>query len=278
MKKAFVILVSILAVSCSLDETYYNYIEAPTYITDAATAKNVLYGVYRNMSTNDLYGYHLSIIFDMPTDISKVDEASVINGRDVCWNAHTADNSRVLGTWSAAYNVIYNANDFIEKTTAAQPGMTSSDRAVTDLYLAEARSIRALMYFELVRLFGGVTLMTTTEQSRRHPSTFVRSKPEDIYDFVETELEETARIPLGREVRSEPRAQEPSRPGARAVLCGADGLCQRRRGADQGCALSGRRLPRRRRYTSRAAVEIVARRGLRLHRCVGRARWKALLL
>lgn len=196
MKKAFVILVSILAaaVSCSLDETYYNYIEAPTYITDATTAKNVLYGVYRNMSTNDLYGYHLSIIFDMPTDISKVDEASIINGRDVCWNAHTADNSRVLGTWSAAYNVIYNANDFIEKTTAAQPGMTSSDRALTDLYLAEARSIRALMYFELVRLFGGVTLMTTTEQSRRHPSTFVRNKAEEIYDFVEKELEETARI------------------------------------------------------------------------------------
>lgn len=196
MKKAFIIFASLLtvAVSCSLDEAYYNYIEAPTYITDADNAKDVLYGVYRNMSTNDLYGYHLSILFDMPTDISKVDEASIINGRDICWNAHTADNSRVLGTWSAAYNVIYNANDFIEKTTAAQPGMTSADRALTDLYLAEARSIRALMYFELVRLFGGVTLMTSTEQSRRHPSTFVRNKPEEIYGFIETELEETARI------------------------------------------------------------------------------------
>ena len=60
--------------------------------------------------------------------------------------------------------------------------------------MAEARSIRALRYFELVRLFGGVTLMTSTEQSHRHPSTFVRNSPEEIYSFIESELEECASI------------------------------------------------------------------------------------
>lgn len=196
MKKYVIIFTVFLAAlsSCSLDEKYYNYIDATSYIKDAESALNVLYGVYRNMGTNDLYGYHLSILMDLPTDISKVDEASIINNRDICWNAHTSDNSRVLGTWSGAYNVIYNANDFLEKTAAAREGMSARDQAITGVYMAEARSIRALMYFELVRLFGGVTLMTSTEQSHRHPSTFVRNSPEEIYSFIESELEECASI------------------------------------------------------------------------------------
>lgn len=181
-------------VSCNLDETLYINIDGKTYIKDAATAKNVLYGVYRNMGTNSLYGRHLSIMLDMPTDVSRVDEASDVNGRDVCWNTHTADNSMILEVWSGAYNVIYNANDFLEKASAARDGMSRTDKAVVDIYMAEARSIRALMYFELVRLFGGVTLMTSTEQSQRHPSTFVRNSSKEIYEFIESELEDCAKI------------------------------------------------------------------------------------
>ena len=181
-------------VSCNLDETLYINIDGKTYIKDAATAKNVLYGVYRNMGTNSLYGRHLSIMLDMPTDVSRVDEASDVNGRDVCWNTHTADNSMILDVWSGAYNVIYNANDFLEKAAAARENMSKTDRAVVDIYMAEARSIRALMYFELVRLFGGVTLMTSTEQSQRHPSTFVRNSSKEIYEFIESELEDCAEI------------------------------------------------------------------------------------
>ena len=196
MKKTALILSSLLLLlpSCKMEETYYNYLDGTEYIQDAASARNVLLGVYRNMSTNDLYGYYLSIIFDLPTDISKVDEVSVVNGRDICWNAHTTDNARVLGAWSAAYNVIYNANDFMEKVEAVKEQMSKKDRETVEVYIAEARAIRALMYFELVRLFGGVTIMTKTAQSYQHPSTFVRNDPEEIYSFIETELEECAEI------------------------------------------------------------------------------------
>ena len=196
MKRIFIIfsIVALTLTSCNLDETLYVNIDGKTYINDAATAKNVLYGVYRNMGTNSLYGRHLSIMLDMPTDVSRVDEASDVNGRDVCWNTHTADNSVILDVWSGAYNVIYNANDFLEKTSAARENMSKTDKAIVDVYMAEARSIRALMYFELVRLFGGVTLMTSTEQSYRHPSTFERNSPTEIYEFIETELRDCAKI------------------------------------------------------------------------------------
>ena len=196
MKRFFIIFsTAVLSlVSCNLDETLYINIDGETYIKDAASAKNVLYGVYRNMGSTSLYGRHLSIMFDMPTDVSRVDEASDVNGRDVCWNTHTADNSMVLDVWSGAYNVIYNANDFLEKVSVARGGMSRTDQAIVDVYMAEARSIRALMYFELVRLFGGVTLMTTTEQSYQHPSTFERNSASEIYDFIEKELTDCVKI------------------------------------------------------------------------------------
>ena len=196
MKRFLIILSTIILgfTSCELKEELYINIDADTYITNAASARNVLWGVYRNMGTNSLYGRHLSIMLDMPTDVSRVDEASDINGRDVCWNAHTADNNVILEVWSGAYKVIYQANDFLEKVSAAKADMREEDQAKVDIYMVEARAIRALMYFELVRLFGGVTLMTTTEQSYQHPSTFERDSPEEIYSFIEGELEDCSRI------------------------------------------------------------------------------------
>lgn len=54
--------------------------------------------------------------------------------------------------------------------------------------MAEARSLRALYYFELVRWFGNVALITNTAQSHQHPSTFTQADPVDVYKFIEADL------------------------------------------------------------------------------------------
>lgn len=184
----------VLACGCSLDETLYDYVDESTYITDASSARNVLYGVYRELGSNSLYGYYLSIVYDLPTDIAKVDGNAINNNRDICCNAHSPSHAYVQATWTQAYRVIYYANDFMEKARAAASAMGERDKALVDVYVAEARCIRALMYFELVRLYGGVTLMTRTSQSREHPSTFERESKETIYQFIEKELLEAAEI------------------------------------------------------------------------------------
>lgn len=55
--------------------------------------------------------------------------------------------------------------------------------------MAEARCLRAMYYFELVRWFGNVALITNTAQSRQHPSTFTQADPADVYKFIETDLQ-----------------------------------------------------------------------------------------
>ena len=196
MKKYILIFLAALMLvpSCNLDENFYTYLDADSYITDANTARKVLYGLYRDLCANELYGQRLSIVYDMPTDISKVDGTSLTNNRDFCCNAHMSTSAWVQDTWKHLYSTIFDANDFIERATAACPDMTERDREITLVYIAEARVIRALMYFELVRNWKNITLITTTEQAKAHASTFKQDKPEDVYGFIEKELRESADI------------------------------------------------------------------------------------
>lgn len=52
-------------------------------------AEVVLLGVYRNMVTDAMYGYHLSILFDMGTDVSQVEGSNNNGFRAVPTNSFT---------------------------------------------------------------------------------------------------------------------------------------------------------------------------------------------
>ena len=56
MKKYILILLSALFIipSCNLDEKLYTYVDADTYITDAPSARKVLYGIYRRLTNHEL--------------------------------------------------------------------------------------------------------------------------------------------------------------------------------------------------------------------------------
>ena len=82
----------------------------------------------------------------------------------------------------------------MEKVASARSRIPEDDQAAVDVYVAEARVIRALMYFELVRNWENISLFTTTAQSRLHPSTFRQEDPETVYGFIETELREAAEV------------------------------------------------------------------------------------
>lgn len=196
MKKYIISILAalILLPSCSLDEKLYTYVREEGYIKDAQSARNVLYGLYRNLCNQTLYGCNLSMAFDMTTDQTKPDGFQLVGGRVFTCNAHDASYSTVQNTWEYLYKTIFNANDFIEKVEDAQERLSEQDKRVVDVYVAEARVIRALMYFELVRIWKNITLITTTEQSRQLSSTYVQDDPEDVYEFIETELSEAAAV------------------------------------------------------------------------------------
>ena len=176
--------------SCSdmLAEESAVEVDKSKYMNNASEAETVLLGVYRNMVTDALYSYNLSILFNITNDIAQCEGNSTNAFREIPANAFTTSNSSVQSTWSTLYNSIYNANDFIETLESKVGNYSEGDKKLANIYMAEAGALRGLYYFELVRWYGNIALMKNTQMSNQHPSTFVQADPAEVYRFIEDDL------------------------------------------------------------------------------------------
>lgn len=192
MKKIFYYIfmsaMCILPISCSLDEESRTEIDKNRFMLNAQEAETVLLGVYQSLITDAMYGFNLSILFNLATDCEQVEGSTTENFRIIPSNAFNASQAEVQATWAALYKAIYNANDFMEILQQRMRTYNETDKQLAYIYLAEARAIRGMCYFELVRRFGNIPLMTTTAMSEQAPKTFVQEKPEIIYEFIEKDL------------------------------------------------------------------------------------------
>lgn len=175
------------SISCSLDENVYSQVDE-TYITDAAMAESLLWGIYKGISVDGIYRLNLSMIFALPTDEAKIEGSSLVDVRAECSNAYGTSSTYVQNTWSALYAAIYNANYFLEMMERKAPSFPEKDQPLCEIYVAEARALRGLLYFELLRWFGNVPLITSTEQSSWDPSKFTQEDPVAVYEFIEKDL------------------------------------------------------------------------------------------
>mgnify|MGYP001554826503 CR=1 FL=1 len=97
--------------------------------------------------------------------------------------------TRSLTKWNAVYSVINNCNTVIEFA----PGVLKYDSTLTqeqlNAYLAEARGLRALMYFYLVRTFGEAPLQLTASSSDTKIQLLPKSSREDILKQIVNDLD-----------------------------------------------------------------------------------------
>lgn len=85
------------------------------------------------------------------------------------------------GRWNAFYQSIRNANLIIKNA----PEGTDISREDIDKYVGEAKFLRALAYFDLVRNWGGIPLRTELEINEIDVP---KSRPEEIYALIEEDL------------------------------------------------------------------------------------------
>lgn len=136
--------------SCSdmLAEESAVEVDKSKYMNNASEAETVLLGVYRNMVTDALYSYNLSILFNITNDIAQCEGNSTNAFREIPANAFTTSNSSVQSTWSTLYNSIYNANDFIETLESKWVTIRRRQEAGKHLY---GRS-KSFAWFILLRI------------------------------------------------------------------------------------------------------------------------------
>lgn len=121
-------------------------------------------------------------------------DAAVINFRNFTVGA---DNIQLAFTWRSLYNVISQSNSVINKLPVkATSAVTPS---VIERNVAEAKFMRGVAYFELIRLFGPVPLIEDNEKITTNPL-LPRHKAEDVYKFILRDLEQAeAKLPLRSE-------------------------------------------------------------------------------
>ena len=122
--------------------------------------RSTLNGLYKNMGKSSLYGMNLS--FAMLDGFSQQYDLSPENNSGEEFQAYGTMNygqtkvaSRIEETWLAAYNVVANANNLIqnlmENTT---PELFEFGEVERNMILGEAYACRALMQFDMLRLFA----------------------------------------------------------------------------------------------------------------------------
>lgn len=197
----FAVGISVLTTSCQdfLVENPKNTVSQNNYYKteqDAIAAVNALYaylGSYNLDFSGPFVGntagvYHSTfwVTADLASDNMKNNQLGAINNDQMANFSYNADNSNLLEMWRVHYKVIYLANIATERIAKIEMDATTRDRLIN-----EAKFLRALMYFNLVRMFGTIPLLVN-ENSPLKPEAVAKDA---VYAQIIKDLQDAANLP-----------------------------------------------------------------------------------
>ena len=156
--------------------------------TDAVAAVNGAYAGLENTSGSNYYGGLFVMLVEFPTEM-QTPYLSAGNERSLVDNyTFTPSHNYIYQSWLGAYAIINRANGVIARVPAIDMDATLRSRIV-----GEAKFLRALNYFNLVRLFGGVPL-ETTETTSLDSLQKPRATTADVYALIIQDLTDAIKV------------------------------------------------------------------------------------
>ncbi|WP_421828669.1 RagB/SusD family nutrient uptake outer membrane protein [Larkinella sp.] len=149
----------LLLVGCenNLEEKPLSFFEESNSFNTDKDATAAINGVYHALRSGNYYGMNIITLSDVSGEecFIRADGGSA-EGIEIDQCRYTSANSNFDNFYTAVYQLINRANRVIDKV----PGITM-DTKLRDQIVGEAKFLRALAYFDLVRAFGDVPLVTT---------------------------------------------------------------------------------------------------------------------
>ncbi|MBC7828312.1 MAG: RagB/SusD family nutrient uptake outer membrane protein [Chitinophagaceae bacterium] len=198
MKKYFPVyilfFVAIIFNSCSkdfLEQTPETSRTTDNVYKSASDFYNAVVGAYSTLKHNGLYGNSSSssallmlgeVVSDNSDDgaTRAVSNVSIFELEDFNFSL---SNTYFSSAWTGHYVGIARANTILSRLPEA-----SIDAGLKTRYEAEARFLRALFYFNLVRLFGDVQLVTTQTTDPNEGYGITRTSTAQIYELIINDL------------------------------------------------------------------------------------------
>lgn len=178
--------------SCSksfLEQTNPNSVSVDRGFQTETDIANGVYGVYQALRSSNCVGEGASLWTDDRSDNVNSTDNQSNNGEPFQFTAFSLvpSNTYLQSHWTALYTPISRANLILSVIN----GVTFTSDATRTQYIAELKYIRAMMYFNLVREFGGVPLVTERLTSAEQVSALtIRETREKVYAQIITDLKD----------------------------------------------------------------------------------------
>ncbi|MEL6986897.1 MAG: RagB/SusD family nutrient uptake outer membrane protein [Bacteroidota bacterium] len=163
-----------------LERNPLDQVTEETFYKTAEDAQRAIKGTYSALAGVDWHG-KCWMIQEIPSD------NTTVGGNDPDFSpidnfTLAADNGPVLEYWREHFRLITLSNQIIERVPAID--MNEETRASI---VAEAKFLRAYAYFDLVRIYGGVPLITTVPDITTN-LLMPRSSVDEVYQLIEEDL------------------------------------------------------------------------------------------
>lgn len=152
--------------------------------------KNALAAAYGGLQYSGLYYSSMHIIGDLRSDDTEITNPAAgtdMEAVDRFQNLPTTSISST--TWAGHYQAIQSVNIVLEKIQGV-----AMDPNVKARYSAEAKFLRGLMYFNLVRIFGDVPLVLKMINNPQEGYSYGRTPAADVYQQIIKDLSEAEAV------------------------------------------------------------------------------------
>jgi starch-binding outer membrane protein, SusD/RagB family len=207
MKKyiIFFILTFSTLISCQsfLEETPEDFLGGDNFYKNEADASIGLNGIFGQLQSQTYYQRTVWSVLELTGDYL---QSALVNAprQELEQYTYTSTNAEINNWWVSSYSLINRANDLIEKV----PAIKFQDEAKKNNIMGNARFLRALAYFDLVRSFGEVPLILETIKGPNDNMKPSRSPIAEVYqqiiedlEFAEKNCFEEKAIPAGEKGR-----------------------------------------------------------------------------
>lgn len=184
-------IISISSCSKFLDVEPKTSISDEQTITDLTSSEQAVRGIYNALANDGYYGTSFVSI-------------GYLSGDNVQWTGSqsqvqefinhnvSAENATIASAWTAIYRVINRANNVLEKVPAVTDAALTNE--LRNKFLGEAYFLRALAYFDLVRTWGGVPLITIASKGPSDNSGIARATEAATWNQVIQDLEQAEEL------------------------------------------------------------------------------------
>ena len=156
------------------------------FLSTQTEVEEYVNAVYASLQTQSLYGLYLPAIGEVSSDNAYEEvpgnDGSIYYQLDVF--TVSPQNQLITDVWTGSYQAIQKANVVLNRIDK----ITYADPALKNARIGEMKFIRALLYFNLVRLYGDVPLVT---KETADPNVYFgqgRQKAADVYTQIKTDL------------------------------------------------------------------------------------------